>query len=106
MKKILAMVVALVLVLSMGAAFAEEKTIKVGIITDVGGINDKSFNQTTWEGMQALMAENPNVQASYLESSTDADYSSNINTFVDEGYDLIICVGYMLADACREAAEM
>lgn len=61
MKKILAMVVALVLVLSMGAAFAEEKTIKVGIITDVGGINDKSFNQTTWEGMQTLMAENPAV---------------------------------------------
>lgn len=105
MKKILAVVLALVLVLSMGVAFAEEKTIKVGVITDVGGVNDKSFNQTTWEGMLALMEDYPNIQASYLESSTDADYSSNIETFVDEGYDLIICVGYMLADACREAAE-
>ena len=105
MKKILAVVLALVLVLSMGVAFAEEKTIKVGVITDVGGVNDKSFNQTTWEGMLALMEEYPNIQANYLESSTDADYSSNIETFVDEGYDLIICVGFMLADACREAAE-
>ena len=57
MKKILAVVLALVLVLSMGVAFAEEKTIKVGVITDVGGVNDKSFNQTTWEGMLALMDE-------------------------------------------------
>ena len=85
MKKILAVVLALVLVLSMGVAFAEEKTIKVGFINDVGGVNDKSFNQTTWEGMLALMEEYPNIQASYLESSTDADYRSNIETFVDEG---------------------
>lgn len=109
MKKILAMALALVLVLSMGAAFAEEvdtsRTIRVGVITDVGGVNDKSFNQTTWEGMQALMEEYPNIEASYLESSTEADYSTNIQTYVDEEYDLIICVGYMLADALRDAAE-
>jgi basic membrane protein A len=41
----------------------------------------------------------------YLESKTDADYQTNINTFIDEGYDLIICVGYMLANATREAAQ-
>lgn len=109
MKKILAMALALVLVLSMGAAFAEEvdtsRTIRVGVITDVGGVNDKSFNQTTWEGMQALMEQYPNIEASYLESSTEADYSTNIQTYVDEEYDLIICVGYMLADALRDAAE-
>lgn len=105
MKKILALALALVLVLSMGtAAFAEEKTIKVGIITDVGGINDKSFNQTTWEGMLALMDQYPNIEAKYLESKADSDYNSNIETFVDEDYDLIICVGYMLAGACREGA--
>ncbi len=106
MKKFLAMVVALVLALSMFAvASAEEKTIKVGAVTDVGGVNDKSFNQTTWEGLQALAAENPNVTVSYLESKTDADYSANIQTFLDEDYDLVICIGYMLAGACREAAE-
>ena len=106
MKKFLAMVVALVLAMSMFAvASAEEKTIKVGAVTDVGGVNDKSFNQTTWEGLQALAEENPNVEVSYLESKTDADYSANIQTFLDEDYDLIICIGYMLAGACREAAE-
>lgn len=106
MKKILAIALALVLVLSMGMAACAEESIKVGIITDVGGVNDKSFNQTTWEGMVALCEANPAVECNYLESATDADYSANIETFVDEGYDLIICVGYMLADACREAAEM
>ena len=58
MKKFLAMVVALVLALSMFAfANAEAKTsIKVGAVTDVGGVNDKSYNQTTWEGLTALAA--------------------------------------------------
>ena len=106
MKKILAMVLALVLALSMSAvAFAEDKTIMVGVVTDVGGVNDKSFNQTTWEGLQALAAENSSIKVNYLESKTEADYSTNIQSFIDEDYDLIICVGYMLANACREAAE-
>ena len=109
MKKILAMALALVLVLSMGAAFAEEvdtsRTIRVGIVTDVGGVNDKSFNQTTWEGMQALVEQYPNIEATYLESGAESDYSTNIQTYIDEEYDLIICVGYMLAGALRDAAE-
>ena len=104
MKKILALVLALVLTLSL-ASVAMADTYKIGMVTDVGGVNDKSFNQTTWEGLQALAAEDANVQVAYLESATDADYSANIETFIDEEYDLIICVGYMLATATREAAE-
>ena len=71
----------------------------------MGGVNDQSFNQTAWEGLKDLAEKNSSIEVQYLESATDADYSSNINTFIDEGYDLIICVGYMLADATREAAE-
>ena len=78
--------------------------IKVGMVTDVGGVNDKSFNQTSWEGLQALQQEDPTFEVKYLESKTDADYQTNINTFIDDKYDLIICVGYMLADATKEAA--
>lgn len=84
---------------------ATGETIKIGMVTDVGGVNDQSFNQTSWEGLQALAAEDPTFEVSYLESKTDADYASNLQTFVDEGYDLIISVGYMLADATRAAAE-
>ena len=129
MKKILALVMALCMVFALcacgqtaapaeSAAPAEESAapaeeseapaapaekVKIGMVTDVGGVNDKSFNQTSWEGLQAL---DPEVfEVNYLESKTDADYQTNINTFIDEGYDLIICVGYMLANATREAAE-
>ena len=82
---------------------APAEKVRIGMVTDVGGVNDQSFNQTSWEGLQAL---DPEVfEVNYLESKTDADYQTNINTFIDEGSDLIICVGYMLADATREAAE-
>ena len=111
MKKILALVLALCMIFALAACgqsaapAASSTKIKVGMVTDVGGVNDKSFNQTSWEGLQALAAEDPSFEVNYLESKTDADYQTNINTFIDEGYDLIICVGYMLADATREAAE-
>ena len=106
MKKILSIALLLCMVLMMAVpAMAEKTTVRIGMVTDVGGVNDKSFNQTSWEGLQALAAEDPSFEVNYLESKTDADYQTNINTFIEEGYDLIICVGYMLADATREAAE-
>lgn len=77
---------------------------KIGLVTDVGGVNDGSFNQSAWEGLQRA-AEELGVEANYLESSTDADYTPNLETFIDEEYDLIISVGYMLADATKAAAE-
>ena len=115
MKKTLALVLALCMVFALAAcgssssssaapAAAAEK-VRIGMVTDVGGVNDKSFNQTSWEGLQALAAEDSSFEVNYLESKTDADYQTNINTFIDEGYDLIICVGYMLADATKAAAE-
>ena len=109
MKKVLALVLALCMIFALCACgktnTAAAAKVKIGMVTDVGGVNDKSFNQTSWEGLQALAAEDSRFEVNYLESKTDADYQTNINTFIDEGYDLIICVGYMLADACRAAAE-
>ena len=84
---------------------ATGETVKIGMVTDLGGVNDQSFNQTSWEGLQALAEEDPTFEVSYLESHADADYAANIQSYVDEDYDLIICVGYMLADATRAAAE-
>lgn len=78
--------------------------VKVGIVTDTGGVNDGSFNQSAWEGVSRA-ADEFGITVKYLESSADADYIPNIETFVDEEYDLIICIGYQLADALREEAE-
>ena len=85
-------------------AAADVSDLKIGLITDVGGVNDGSFNQSSWEGLERA-GEELGVTVNYLESATDADYKPNMETFIDEDYDLIISVGYMLADATREAAE-
>lgn len=78
--------------------------IKIGMVTDVGGVNDGSFNETSWKGLQNA-EKDLGVTVDYLESKTDADYKPNIETFIDEEYDLIICVGYQLASAVKEEAE-
>ncbi len=104
MKKVLAIVLSLCMVFALAVPAMADDTLKVGMVTDVGGVNDQSFNQFAWAGLQALAAEDPSIEVNYLESKTDADYQTNINTFIDEEYDLIITVGYMLADATREAA--
>lgn len=87
-----------------GAEGKEASEVKVGIVTDVGGVNDGSFNQSAWEGVSRA-ADELGIETKYLESATDADYIPNIETFVDEEYDLIICVGFMLADALQEEAK-
>lgn len=86
------------------APAADYSEIKVGMVTDVGGVNDGSFNQSSWEGLQRA-ADDLGIQVQYLESKTDADYKANLETFIDEEYDLIISVGFALADATKAAAE-
>ena len=86
------------------ATAKDASDVKIGIVLDVGGVNDGSFNQSSWEGLERAMDE-LGIQGSYLESSGDADYATNIETFMDEDCDLIICVGYMIADATKAAAE-
>jgi basic membrane protein A len=93
------------MIFAMSVTASADDTIKIGMVTDVGGVNDQSFNQFSWAGLQALAEEDPSFEVAYLESKTDADYQTNINTFIDEDYDLIITVGFMLADATKEAAE-
>ena len=78
---------------------------KIGMVTDVGGVNDGSFNQSAWEGLQRA-AKEFGCEVKYIESKGDADFVPNIESFLDEDYDLIICTGYVMADAVRDAAEL
>ncbi|MBE9524735.1 MAG: BMP family ABC transporter substrate-binding protein [Chloroflexi bacterium] len=77
---------------------------KVCQVTDVGGIDDKSFNATAWKGVQDAEAA-LGVEGKYLESQQQTDYEVNINAFVEEGCDLIISIGFLLGDATAAAAE-
>lgn len=80
---------------------------KIGMVSDIGGVNDESFNQSTWEGLQQAQEKygQDKVQVKYVESTQEADYVQNIETFVEEDLDLIIGVGYKMADAIEEAAN-
>ena len=72
-------------------------------VTDVGGIDDKSFNATAWKGMEDAVADF-GIEAKYLESQQQTDYAANINAFLEEGCDLIMSVGFLLGDDTAAAA--
>ena len=76
----------------------------IAMVTDVAGVNDQSFNQSAWEGLQRAEKE-LGVEVKYLESKQDADYTTNIETLVDEEVDLILGVGAKLAPTIEEAAK-
>ncbi|MBC5996878.1 BMP family ABC transporter substrate-binding protein [Romboutsia ilealis] len=82
----------------------EDGKIKIAMITDVAGVNDQSFNQSAWEGLQRAEKE-LGVEVRYLESNQDADYMQNVETLVDQDTDLIIGVGQKLAPTIEEAAK-
>lgn len=84
---------------------AKDDKITVAMITDVAGVNDQSFNQSAWEGLQRAEKE-LGIEVKYLESKQDSDYATNIETLVDENVDLILGVGMKLADAIKEGAEL
>jgi basic membrane protein A and related proteins len=76
------------------------------MVTDTGGIDDKSFNQSSWEGMKAAAATDPSkIQVTYLPSTTSADYASNISAFVGRKCGIIVTVGFLMADATEAAAK-
>lgn len=77
--------------------------IKVGMVTDVGGVNDKSFNQSAWEALEGLNKE-AGVEVKYLQSKSNADYQPNLNQFIKDGYNLTWAIGFDLGDALGKVA--
>lgn len=77
---------------------------KVGLVTDVGGVNDKSFNQSAWEGTQKA-AKEFGWEAKFIESKQPTDYEKNIDQFATEKYDAIITVGFLMGDATAIKAK-
>ncbi|NUM44471.1 MAG: BMP family ABC transporter substrate-binding protein [Anaerolineales bacterium] len=75
----------------------------VGLVTDVGEVDDKSFNQSAWEGAQQA-AEELGGQSKFVETKDAKDYGANIDLFAAEGYDVVITVGFALGEATIEAA--
>src|SRR5438270_8254982 len=77
---------------------AAKAALKVGLVTDTGGVNDKSFNQSAWTGVQKAMKDF-GVDAKFIESKQPTDYEKNIDLFLADKYDIIITVGFLMGDA-------
>lgn len=87
------------------AGSASAKNMKVGMVTDVGGVNDQSFNQSAWEGL-TRSKEELGVKIGYKESKQDADYAPNLETLTDAEYSLIWGIGFLMADAIKSTAQV
>jgi basic membrane protein A and related proteins len=75
------------------------------MVTDTGGIDDRSFNESSWDGMQAAMAADPGIQVKYLQSTTQDDYVPNIAAFLKLHCGIIVTVGFLMAAATEAAAK-
>ncbi len=88
--------------LAVTAQSAELET--VCLVTDVGKINDGTFNQSGYEGM-IQAADEFGLDTTYIETQATTDFATNIDTCVGEGYGAIVTVGFFLGDATKAAAE-
>lgn len=84
---------------------ASAKKYKVAMVTDVGGVNDQSFNQSAWEGLKRAKKE-LGTKIAYKESKQDADYAPNMETITDAGFDLIWGIGFLMGDAIKSTAQI
>jgi basic membrane protein A len=75
------------------------------MVTDTGGIDDRSFNASSWQGMQEAEAADSSIKVSYLQSTTQSDYIPNINTFLTQKCGIIVTVGFLMGSATESAAK-
>ena len=95
---------AIIAAAAFGGMTAPAAAFKGCLVTDTGGVDDKSFNQTAWKGGQDAAAQ-LGIEVKLLESKAETDYVPNIAAFVAEKCDIIITVGFLLGDATKAAAE-
>jgi basic membrane protein A and related proteins len=82
----------------------EGKKIKVGLVTDIGGLNDRSFNQLANEGFERAKSE-LGVEGRVLTSSKNSDYVPNLSSLAQQKYDIVIGVGFLMAEAMETVAK-
>jgi basic membrane protein A and related proteins len=76
------------------------------MVTDTGGIDDRSFNSSSWQGMQAAQTAQPGkIAVTYLQSTTQSDYTPNISTFIGRKCGVVVTVGFLMGSATQTAAK-
>ncbi|WP_179783686.1 BMP family lipoprotein [Micromonospora jinlongensis] len=75
------------------------------MVTDVGGIDDKSFNTSAWKGLEEAKAANSNIETKFVASKAEADYEPNLTQYVNQKCDFILAVGGLMANATSKIAK-
>ena len=75
------------------------------MVSDTGGVDDRSFNAAAWAGMQAAQAANSNISVKFSQSTSPSDYTPIINTFVSQKCNIIVTLGFAMGDATKAAAK-
>jgi basic membrane protein A len=75
------------------------------MVTDTGGIDDRSFNASSWQGMQEAAAADPSISVKYLQSQSSSDYTPNINAFIQQKCGIVVTVGFLMGDNTQTAAK-
>jgi basic membrane protein A len=74
------------------------------MVTDVGGIDDRSFNTSAWKGVQAAASEDSNIEPKYVASNAEADYEPNLTAYVNQKCNFILAVGGLMGEATQKVA--
>jgi basic membrane protein A len=85
------------------ATASPEKKIKVGMVTDIGGLNDRSFNESAYKGLKQAESE-LGIDVRAITSKSNADYVPNLTTLARQKYDLVVAVGFLMAEATEKVA--
>jgi len=80
------------------------EAISVGLVTDIGGLNDRGFNSLANQGLENAKSQ-LGVEGDVLESKSDADYIPNLSEFGQKGSNLVVSVGFLMTDATAQAAK-
>lgn len=109
-KSLFVLVLLVVLALAMtacgqtAATTEEGSAFKVGMVTDTGGVDDRSFNEVSWNGLQQASDE-LGFEATVLESQQQTDYATNLSQLVDQNYNMIVTVGFLLGEDTMTYAQ-
>nr|WP_183321041.1 BMP family ABC transporter substrate-binding protein [Flexivirga oryzae] len=87
------------------SAAATGNKLSACMVLDTGGVDDKSFNENSWAGMQAANKENSNISIKYVPSNSGSDYTPNLTKYAQSGCDTVIAVGGLMGDALKKVAK-
>src|SRR2546422_2849279 len=101
---LLGCIAAVILILGGLCGTAMARVTQVGLVTDIGKVDDRTFNEFAYKGMMRAVKEF-GLKSAFIETQQPTDYEKNIEQFASTGYDVVITVGFMLGDATKKIAQ-